>query len=998
MSQGPSDLVDGVPFSFFCSLLREISQAPSHKPASNHSYSNPNYPALNISRRWVNKLRKDYSNLPQGTTVTIFKLLFPDEDHYRKFDMQETRLAQNIAECFGFDKACLDNWLAENASGCLGEELKLMLQRRCPSVDDHISPLSTARVDELLDELASLSGYSDISIRRKYPKAKRRARQLVINDLFRNLSPTDAGFLTQIILKDLRPILYPLRDTHYIACLLGHNAASVKMLSKEDFMTVWDPTKWMLKAYRVRSTLSEVANGFELPPSRREPITPKIGVPVAIPKSEKGRSPRHALRFLRDSPKVWAEIKYDGERAQIHVEVQPHQTNITIFSKSKRDSTWDRKAVHECIYQALGLSKQGRVGAQSAVQSNVILDAEMVAFHGEEIDEFWTIQGLVEQTAGSIRRKRGHIPAVSTPEWCSQPSMVTDHLEMRHLGLVFFDILCLDSESLLTTPYHRRRKILEGLIQVIPGQSILSERFPIISDGPNCTDQRQIALEKIFSSVIATCQEGVVLKGGETKYHDFSVPWVKLKKDYIPNYGDTLDMVVIGVGWDRERARVLRVPPTTITTFYIGGLENAEETRRQPTRRPHFQVYFTASYVPNRQQLEEMNFTIRSSETLAYSPVMKPGALDYTFTLLPGLHPPKLILKMPLLAELYGAGFTKSRQSRHYELRFPRLTKIYRPHDRGWQDGVNLRDLHKIACDVIGRDRSSKEARDIAAEIWGKVASPGAKSSLKRKATSDLWEARLAAMDGRTRTTPSRSDSRSPVRLTRFLRTSTENVRRTLPSDSLGYHRHNPMTAHATPHSLTPTHASTQLQPLATRTKMTPQTSKISSSRDQKLSLDTCDAASSALAVFDTLKPVPPLTANASSFPEDSRTTPGSRFLENALVWFGKPRGKSSRDFVWTLKGSVCRGQQIHSVESLLAGCDWCMDARGPSWVEKGVIFVDESNAAGKDLADLVLKTINDRVPKLPPDHPRKTIWVFDVKTWTFDVEHIERRALYRLV
>ncbi|KAG6908431.1 hypothetical protein DXG01_004656 [Tephrocybe rancida] len=196
--------------------------------------------------------------------------------------MQETRLSHNIAEAFGVNKNHLDQWMSENASGCLGEELKLVLERTSTTVGGHISHLSIAQVDELLDELASTSGYTHDSIRKKYPQVKRRARLPIIKDLFRTLSPIDAGFLTQIILRDLRPILYPLRETHYIASLMGHNSTSVKMLTKEDAMSIWDPSKWMLNAYRVKATFNETAQGFETPLGERDRNVPKFGIPVAV--------------------------------------------------------------------------------------------------------------------------------------------------------------------------------------------------------------------------------------------------------------------------------------------------------------------------------------------------------------------------------------------------------------------------------------------------------------------------------------------------------------------------------------------------------------------------------------------------------------------------------------------------------------------------------------------------------------------------------------------
>lgn len=98
----------------------------------------------------------------------------------------------------------------------------------------------------------------------------------------------------------------------------------------------------------------------------------------------KGRDYRHAMNFFRGSRRVWAELKYDGERAQIHVEVLPYtKPHITIFSKSKRNSTMDRRGVHGHILDALNLSNSE--GHEPKLKKNIILDAEMVACSGNDI-------------------------------------------------------------------------------------------------------------------------------------------------------------------------------------------------------------------------------------------------------------------------------------------------------------------------------------------------------------------------------------------------------------------------------------------------------------------------------------------------------------------------------------------------------------------------------------------------------------------------------------
>lgn len=86
---------------------------------------------------------------------------------------------------------------------------------------------------------------------------------------------------------------------------------------------------------------------------------------------------------------MWAETKYDGERAQIHVEIfADRSSHITIFSKSGRNSTQDRYAVHSIIRKTLGLPDVHRpsAGELGRTKLNIILDAEMVAWNGFKID------------------------------------------------------------------------------------------------------------------------------------------------------------------------------------------------------------------------------------------------------------------------------------------------------------------------------------------------------------------------------------------------------------------------------------------------------------------------------------------------------------------------------------------------------------------------------------------------------------------------------------
>jgi len=143
-------------------------------------------------------------------------------------------------------------------------------------------------------------------------------------------------------------------------------------------------------------------------------------------------------------------------------------------------------------------------------------------------------------------------PNFETPLLIRDESMRSD-LNDFNLGLVFFDVLVLNSQNLMFEPYLCRREILEGLILTTPGQAILADRFLI-----DMSAQPQKTLAKIFDEHKAAHLEGLVLKAEESLYNDYRKPWVKLKKDYIPGHGDTLDLIIIGAGWEKVRGRKLR--------------------------------------------------------------------------------------------------------------------------------------------------------------------------------------------------------------------------------------------------------------------------------------------------------------------------------------------------------------------------------------------------------------------------------------------------------
>ena len=128
------------------------------------------------------------------------------------------------------------------------------------------------------------------------------------------------------------------------------------------------------------------------------------------------------------------------------------------------------------------------------------------------------------------------------------------------------------------------------------------------------------------------------------------------------------------------------------TTFYVGTLTNLDRVRAR-VETPHFEVLFRVSYGPSREALEEINGNIRhgrwASKPFDRDDPLKRRLLGLTWTYrIPrGMVPPCILFDQPLCAEIMGAGFQKIPASTHYELRWPRLQKIWDSRERSWTEG-----------------------------------------------------------------------------------------------------------------------------------------------------------------------------------------------------------------------------------------------------------------------------------------------------------------------
>ena len=311
-----------------------------------------------------------------------------------------------------------------------------------------------------------------------------------ISSLLNGATPIEAKFLLKILLGTLR--LGIAENTVMDALAIAFTGKKENRIQIEN-------------AYNVSSDLGKVSEivlregldgikKFQI--SLFNPIRPMLADRV---KSEKEAIDKISGEFA-------AEYKLDGERAQIHKQ----KNKIILFSRRLENITQYYPDIVDNIGKFLNTNEG-------------IFEAEIVAIN-ENSGEFLPFQEL-------MHRRRKHKLEKAVLEY---PITVN-----------FFDILYLDGKNCLDLPYYQRRKFLEDvvtedkLVKLVPKMIVKSES----------------EIESVLENSINAGCEGLMLKVLNAPYRAGlrGGNWLKLKREYQNELGDSLDLVVIGAFFGRGR-------------------------------------------------------------------------------------------------------------------------------------------------------------------------------------------------------------------------------------------------------------------------------------------------------------------------------------------------------------------------------------------------------------------------------------------------------------
>ena len=415
-----------------------------------------------------------------------------------------------------------------------------------------------------------------------------------ISSLLNDATPLEAKFVLKILLGTLR--LGIAENTVMDALAIAFTGKKENRVQIEN-------------AYNVSSDLGKVSlivatdgideiKKFKI--SLFSPIRPMLADRV---QSEKDVIKKMPEQFV-------AEYKLDGERVQIHKQ----SDKIILFSRRLENITQYYPDIVERIGKTLNVNEG-------------IFEAEIVPIN-ENTGEFLPFQELMHR-----RRKYKLDKAVS-----QYPITVN-----------FFDVLYYDKKDCLNLECSERRKILEQIVH----EDNFSKLVPMLF----VKNENEVE-DFLENSINAGC-EGLMLKAPNAPYRAGmrGSNWLKLKREYRNELGDSLDLIVIGAYFGRGRRTGLY--GTLLLATYNPEKDNLPSICKVGTG-------FTD------ESLDQLYQILSNKVTLKKNPrIVSEMEADIWFE-------PELVLEIVAseitLSPIHKTGLDLIRKSSGFALRFPKFT------------------------------------------------------------------------------------------------------------------------------------------------------------------------------------------------------------------------------------------------------------------------------------------------------------------------------------
>jgi len=433
-----------------------------------------------------------------------------------------------------------------------------------------------------------------------------------ISSLLNDATPLEAKFVLKILLGTLR--LGIAENTVMDALAIAFTG---KKENREQIENAYNVSSDLGKVSLIVATdgIDEIKK-FKI--SLFSPIRPMLADRV---QSEKDVIKKMPEQFA-------AEYKLDGERVQIHMQ----SDKIILFSRRLENITQYYPDIVERIGKSLNVNEG-------------VFEAEIVPIN-ENTGEFLPFQELMHR-----RRKYKLNEAVA-----QYPITVN-----------FFDVLYYDKKDCLNLEYSERRKILEQVVH----EDNFSKLVPMLF----VKNENEIE-EFLENSINAGC-EGLMLKTPNAPYRAGTrgSNWLKLKREYRNELGDSVDLIVIGAYFGRGRRTGLY--GTLLLATYNPEKDNFPSICKVGTG-------FTD------ESLDQLYQILSNKVTLKKNPrIVSEMEADVWFE-------PELVLEIVAseitLSPIHKTGLDLIRKSSGFALRFPKFTGKIR-YEKAVEDASTVEEV-----------------------------------------------------------------------------------------------------------------------------------------------------------------------------------------------------------------------------------------------------------------------------------------------------------------
>ena len=229
-----------------------------------------------------------------------------------------------------------------------------------------------------------------------------------------------------------------------------------------------------------------------------------VGRPIRFMLASPVADAAEVMRRVGDE--AWIEDKYDGIRAQLHID---EDGVVRLFSRDLNDVT---RSFPEVVEAA----------AELRAEAPMVIDGELVPWRTGSVLDFASLQTRLGRVRPS-KELLAEVPVV----------------------LVAFDLLQHQGRDLLEAPLRERRMELDALrLPERTGERVLRSHL--------ATARTVAEVDRAFDDARERRNEGLMVKDPESTYQPGrrGLGWLKLKKALA-----TLDCVVVGVEWGHGKRR-----------------------------------------------------------------------------------------------------------------------------------------------------------------------------------------------------------------------------------------------------------------------------------------------------------------------------------------------------------------------------------------------------------------------------------------------------------